>query len=399
VHIAVASASKLTSLQGASGRGGVGNNYLKVMGKIMSSSVTTLSPDNGYMASSSVIPIEPPARPARPRAKSLSRVMLCKFRLKKKGKVPELPIALNDMAHVPYSPSGSADIALPPAPPPTAASVTRSLSDSDIPSSMHTSSAAYTAGGGSSRCEDDRSSFAESTWSFHVTRARPPQANSLAPLRVSSSFAATATAHTAGAPNERTYERPLSIRSVGTFGVPKRKAAVADEGGDSPTFRPSTSEDDDDEDDEDIGRHAYLPSLAVDEEDEDVSDDDHTHAFVYPPATCRPGWYYSQLSQTLDERSNSSSAPAPVLPHSLDGLSSARPSRISVLAEDDRIDASISTTSTHALARAARTVPRTRPVLSPLIVPGTPPTHAVFPSSLASTRNLPSSSHLPVHFQ
>jgi hypothetical protein len=271
VHIAVVLASKLISLQGASGRGGVGNNYLKVMGKIVSSSATKLSPDNGYMASSSVIPIEPPARPARPQ---------------KKGKVPELPIALNDMAHVPYSPSGSEDIALPPAPPPTATSVTRSLSDSDIPSSMHTGSAAYTAGGGSSHYADDRSSFAESTWSFHVTRARPPQANSLAPLRVSSSFAATATAHTAGAPNERTYERPLSIRSVGTFGVPKRKAAVAGEGGDSPTFRASTPEDDDDEDDEDIGRSAYLPSLAVDEEDEDISDDDHTHAFVYllPPA-------------------------------------------------------------------------------------------------------------------
>jgi hypothetical protein len=389
VHIAVASASKLTTLQGASGRGGVGNNYLKVMGKIMSSSAMTLSPDNGYMASSSVIPIEPPARPARPRAKSLGRVMLCKFRLKKKGKVPELPIALNDMAHVPYSPSGSEDIALPPAPPSTATSVTRSLSDSDIMSSMHT------GGGGSSRYANDRSSFAESTWSFHATRAQPPQANSVAPLRVSSSFAPTATAYTSSAPSERTDDRPPSIRSMGTFGVPKRKAAVADERDDSPTFRVSTPDDDDEEDDENVGRPAYLSSFAIDEEDEEISDDDDdTHFFMYPPATSRPGWYHSQPLQTFDERS--SSALVPALPRSLNGLSSAGPSRTRVLVQDDQ---SIHTTSTHALARATRAVPRTRPVLSPLIVPETPPTHAVVPSSLASMRNLSSSSHLPVHFQ
>jgi hypothetical protein len=327
--------------------------------------------------------MEPPTRPTRPRSTSLGRTMLSKLHLRRKGKAPSLPVAFDNMASSLHSPSGNEEIALPPGPPPTV----RSLSDDDILSSAHTGSADYTTGGGSSRYADDRSSSAESTWSFHATRARPPEAGSLAPLQVSSSFAAAATAYTASVRSERTYERPPSTRSVGTFGVPKRKAVVADEGGDSPTFRASTPEDDDDEDDEDIGRHAYLPSLAVDEVDEDVSDDDdHTHAFVYPPATCRPGWYHSQSSQAFDEPSLSAPAPAPVLPRILDTLSSAGPSKTRMLVEDEH---SIHTTSTHALARATRAVPRTRPVLSPLVVLGTPPARVPFLSSPSPSQSHP----------
>jgi hypothetical protein len=325
--------------------------------------------------------MEPPTRPTRPRSTSLGRTMLSKLHLRRKGKAPSLPIALDNMASSLHSLSGNEETALPPASPPTV----RSFSDNDILSSARAGSASYTTGGGSSRYADDRSSFAESTWSFHATHARPPEAGPLAPLQVSSSFAATATAYTASVRSERTHERPPSTRSVGTFGVPKRKATVADEGDDSPTFRVSTPDDDDDE--EDVGRPAYLPSLAVDEEDEDISDDDdHTHFSMYPPANCRPGWYHSQSSRAIDGRSSSALAPAPVLPCILDALSSAGPSRTRMWVEDEH---SIHTTSTHALARATCAVPRTRPVLSPLIIRGTPPARVPFPSSPSPLQSHP----------
>jgi hypothetical protein len=324
--------------------------------------------------------MEPPTRPTCPRSTSLGRTMLSKLHLRRKGKAPSLPVALDNMASSLHSPSGNEETALPPAPPPTV----RSFSDNDILSGAHTGSTSYTTGGESSRYADDRSSFAESTWSFHATRARPPEAGPLTPLQVSSSFAAMVTAYTASVRSERTHERPPSTRSVGTFGVSKRKATVADEGDDSPTFRVSTPDDDDDDDEEDVGRPAYLPSLAVDEEDEEISDDNDTHFFMYPPANCRPGWYHSQSSRAIDGRS--SSAPAPVLPRILDALSSAGPSRTRMWVEDEH---SIHTTSTHALARATRAVPRTRPVLSPLIIRGTPPARVPFPSSPSPSQSHP----------
>jgi hypothetical protein len=375
-HLSVALVGKLNPLQGASGRGGVGNNYLKIKGRSASSSVTTLS------ATSSATPTEPPTRPTRLRSTSLGHIMLSKLHLRRKGKAPSLPVAFDDTASALHSPSGNEEIALPPAPPPTV----RSLSNDGILSSVHTGNAAYTTGGGSSRYADDWSSFAESTWSFHATRARPPEAGSLAPLHVSSSFAATATAYMASVRSERTNERPPSTRSVGTFGVPKRKATGVDEGDNSPTFRTSTPDDDDDDDEEDVGRPAFLPSLAVDEEDEDISDDDHTHAFMYPPATSRPGWYHSQSSRAIDGRSSSAPAPAPVLPRIQDALSSAGPLRARMLVGDKH---SIHTTSMHALARATRAVPRTRPVLSPLVVLGAPSTRVPFPSSPSPPQSQP----------
>jgi hypothetical protein len=105
--------------------------------------------------------------------------MLSKFHLRRKGKTPSLPVAFDNMASSLHSPSGNEEIALPPAPPPTV----RSLSDDGILSSVHTGSAAYTAGGGSSCYADDWLSFAESTWSFHTTRTRLPEAGSLAQQR------------------------------------------------------------------------------------------------------------------------------------------------------------------------------------------------------------------------